>query len=162
LPSALRAQPVSPSFFLFSSPAAHRDLHSFPTRRSSDLELPTDSKEPRVREINVALFPVLVVTLSGDVEESVLYAVADDLQDRIEALPGVLEASIQGKREEIAEIIVDPARMDNYGLSFADLARLVGNNNQLVASEDLDTGAGRFAVKVPGLIESIPDILQLP
>lgn len=125
-------------------------------------ELPTDSKEPRVREINVALFPVLVVTLSGDVEESVLYAVADDLQDRIEALPGVLEASIQGKREEIAEIIVDPARMDNYGLSFADLARLVGNNNQLVASEDLDTGAGRFAVKVPGLIESIPDILQLP
>lgn len=125
-------------------------------------ELPTDSKEPRVREINVALFPVLVVTLSGDVEESVLYAVADDLQDRIEALPGVLEATIQGKREEIAEIIVDPARMDNYGLSFADLARLVGNNNQLVASEDLDTGAGRFAVKVPGLIESIPDILQLP
>ena len=125
-------------------------------------ELPTDSKEPRVREINVALFPVLVVTLSGDVEESVLYAVADDLQDRIEALPGVLEASIQGKREEIAEIIVDPARMDNYGLSFADLARLVGNNNQLIASEDLDTGAGRFAVKVPGLIESIPDILQLP
>ncbi len=73
-----------------------------------------------------------------------------------------LDASIQGKREEIAEIIVDPARMDNYGLSFADLARLVGNNNQLVASEDLDTGAGRFAVKVPGLIESIPDILQLP
>lgn len=125
-------------------------------------ELPADSKEPRVKEINVALFPVMVVTLAGDVEESVLYAVADDLQDRIEALPGVLEASIQGKREEIAEIIVDPARMDNYGLSFTDLARLVGNNNQLVASEDLDTGAGRFAVKVPGLIESIPDILQLP
>lgn len=125
-------------------------------------ELPADSKEPRVKEINVALFPVMVVTLAGDVEESVLYAVADDLQDRIEALPGVLEATLQGKREEIAEIIVDPARMDNYGLSFTDLARLVGNNNQLVASEDLDTGAGRFAVKVPGLIESIPDILQLP
>src|SRR5690606_41927119 len=31
----------SPSFF-FECAAAHRDLHSFPTRRSSDLE-PTDS-----------------------------------------------------------------------------------------------------------------------
>src|SRR5438105_7746628 len=27
------------SFFFFSSFGAHRDLHSFPTRRSSDLEL---------------------------------------------------------------------------------------------------------------------------
>lgn len=125
-------------------------------------ELPTDSKEPRVREINVALFPVMVVTLAGDVNESVLYSVAKDLQDRIEGLPGVLEAAIQGKRDEIAEIIVDPTRIDNYGLSFNDLARLVSNNNQLVASEDLDTGAGRFSVKVPGLIEGIPDILQLP
>ena len=125
-------------------------------------ELPADSKEPKVKEINVALFPVMVVTLSGEVNESALYAVAEDLQDRLEALPGVLEATIQGKRDEIAEIIVDPARMDNYNLSFNDLARLVGNNNQLVASEDLDTGAGRFGVKVPGLIENIPDILKLP
>ncbi|MDK2779379.1 MAG: efflux RND transporter permease subunit [Pseudomonadota bacterium] len=125
-------------------------------------DLPQDTKEPRVKEINVALFPVMVVTLSGQVAESSLYAVAEDLQDRLEALPGVLEAEIKGKREDIAEIIVDPARMDNYGLSFSQLANLVGNNNQLVASEDLDTGAGRFGVKVPGLIENIPDILDLP
>lgn len=125
-------------------------------------ELPEDSKEPRVKEINVALFPVLLVTLSGDVEESVLYAVADDLQDRIEALPGILEANITGKREEIAEIIVDPARMDSYGIAFSDLGRLIGNNHQLVASEALDTGAGRFDVKVPGLLKDVPDILNLP
>lgn len=125
-------------------------------------ELPEDSKEPRVKEINVALFPVLLVTLSGDVEESILYAVADDLQDRIEALPGILEANIIGKREEIAEIIVDPARMDSYGIAFADLGRLIGNNHQLVASEALDTGAGRFNIKVPGLLKGVPDILDLP
>lgn len=125
-------------------------------------ELPQDSDEPKVKEINVGLFPVMLVTLSGSVDESVLYAVADDLQDRLEAIPGVLEASVQGKREEIAEIIVDPAKMDSYGLSFNELARLVGNNNLLVASEALDTGAGRFAVKVPGMIKDIPDILNLP
>lgn len=125
-------------------------------------ELPQDSKEPHVKEINVALFPVLVVTLSGEVSELELYAVASDLQDRLEALPGVLEATVQGKREEIAEVIVDSARMDNYGLSLNELGQLLGNNTQLVASEDLDTGAGRFGIKVPGLIESIPDILNLP
>lgn len=125
-------------------------------------ELPSDSDEPVVKEINVALFPVMIVTLSGDVDESLLYASADRLKDAIETLPGVLSADLVGKREELAEIIVDPARMDNYNLSFAQLATLVGNNNQLVAAGDLDTGAGRFSVKVPGLIEDVNDILNMP
>ena len=89
-------------------------------------ELPKDSDEPLVKEVNVALFPVMIVTLSGDVDESVLYASANKLQEAIETLPGVLGAEIVGKREELAEIIVDPARMDNYNLSFAQLATLVG------------------------------------
>ena len=85
-------------------------------------ELPSESDEPVVKEINVALFPVMIVTLSGDVDESLLYASADRLKDAIETLPGVLSADIVGKREELAEIIVDPSRMDNYNLSFAQLA----------------------------------------
>ena len=125
-------------------------------------DLPADSDEPLVKEINVALFPVMIVTLSGNVDESLLYASADRLQDAIEALPGVLSADIVGKREELAEIIVDPARMDNYQLSFSQLAGLVQNNNQLVAAGDLDTGAGRFSVLVPGLIENVNDILNMP
>ncbi|OUS39236.1 MFS transporter, partial [Oleispira antarctica] len=125
-------------------------------------DLPSDSDEPLVKEINVALFPVMIVTLSGNVDESLLYASADRLKDAMESLPGVLGADIVGKREELAEIIVDPARMDNYNLSFSQLATLVSNNNQLVAAGDLDTGAGRFSVKVPGLIEDVNDILNMP
>src|SRR5438094_6745431 len=36
---------ISPSCFFFSSSAAHRDLHSFPTRRSSDLDIIRDGIE---------------------------------------------------------------------------------------------------------------------
>lgn len=133
-------------------------------QRVSDAKkgLPKDSQEPKVKEINVALFPVMLVTLSGKVSEAELYAVAKDLQDRLETLPGVLEASIKGKRDEVAEIVVNQAKLDNYGLSLGELAGLVSNNNQLVASEDLDMQAGRFGVQVPGLISSISDILNLP
>ncbi|MBM96566.1 MAG: MFS transporter [Oceanospirillaceae bacterium] len=125
-------------------------------------ELPQESKEPRVMEINVALFPIAVVTLSGNVSERELYAVAEDLQDRLEALPGVLEAAVQGKREEIAEIVVDPSQMDNYGLSLNALASLVGNNSTLVASEDIQGEAGRFGVRIPGRVEELGDILDMP
>ena len=125
-------------------------------------ELPEDSKEPRVMEINVALFPIAVVTLSGNVSEQALYAVAEDLQDRLEALPGVLEASVKGKREEIAEIVVDPSKLDNYGLSLNALAGLVSNNSTLVASEDIQGEAGRFGVRIPGRVEELGDILDMP
>ena len=125
-------------------------------------ELPQDSKEPRVMEINVALFPIAVVTLSGDVSERELYALAEDLQDRLEALPGVLEAEVKGKREEIAEIVIDPSQMDNYGLSLNSLANLVSNNSTLVASEDIQGEAGRFGVRIPGRVEELADILDMP
>ncbi len=125
-------------------------------------ELPAETDEPVVQEINLSLFPILVVGVAGNVDERVLVNVSRKLRDRIEAIPGVLEADIQGDRDEIAEIVIDPQRMDSFRLNQAELIQLVGQNNQLVAAGNLDTGAGRFALKVPGLIENVRDILNMP
>ena len=125
-------------------------------------ELPQATDEPKVMEINLSLFPVMVVGLAGNVDERVLFAIAKDLRDRLESITGVLEAKIQGDREEVAEIIIDPAKLDSYNIDQATLFNLINNNNQLVAAGNLDTGAGRFAVKLPGLIESTEDILSMP
>ncbi len=125
-------------------------------------ELPDSSDEPAVHEVNVALFPVLVLSLYGDVPERTLVTVARDLRDKIEGLSGVLEADIAGDREDLLEVLVDPVRMDSYGQSGDDLLRFVSRNNQLVAAGALDSGQGRFAVKVPGLFENVEDVLSLP
>ncbi|WP_320825286.1 efflux RND transporter permease subunit [Reinekea sp.] len=125
-------------------------------------KLPAEADDPTVQEVNLALFPVINISLAGNVDERVLFGVAEDLQERLEALPGILEASINGKREEVAEIIIDPALMSSYNISHAELFNLVSKNNQLVTAGNLDTGAGRFSFKVPGLIETAEDILNLP
>ncbi len=125
-------------------------------------ELPTDTDEPTVNEVNVALFPVLVVTLAGDVPERTLLTLARDLKDQIEGLREVLEADIAGDREEVVEVIVDPLMLDSYGISYQELIDFIWRNNKLVAAGALDSGQGRFAVKVPGLFESAQDVLSLP
>ncbi len=125
-------------------------------------ELPPDTDEPRVTEINVALFPVLSVALSGDVPERTLVRLARDLRDRLETLGGVLEVDIGGDREAVLEVLVDPTVLETYNLSFADVVNSVRRNNQLVAAGALETGAGRMVIKVPGVIEEIDDILTLP
>jgi len=125
-------------------------------------ELPEETDEPSVHEVNVALFPVLVVTLYGEVPERSLVNTARDLRDKLEGLAGMLEADVAGDREDLLEVIVDPVRLEAYNQSPEDLIRMVSRNNQLVAAGALDSGRGRFAVKVPGLFEEVEDVLQLP
>ncbi len=125
-------------------------------------ELPPDTDEPRVQEINVALFPVLTVALAGDVPERTLVRLARDLKDKLETLGGVLEVDIGGDRESVLEVIVDPTVLETYNLSFADVVNSVQRNNQLVAAGALESSAGRMVIKVPGVIEEIDDILNLP
>ncbi|MGM0769020.1 MAG: efflux RND transporter permease subunit [Pseudomonadota bacterium] len=125
-------------------------------------KIPQEADEPRVNEINVSLFPVLSVGLSGPLSERELITVARRLQDAIEGIPEVLEVEIGGDREDLLEVVVDPQVLESYGVDFDQLASLVNRNNQLVAAGSLDTGAGRMAIKVPGVIENIEDVMSMP
>ena len=125
-------------------------------------KLPEEADEPRVNEINVSLFPVLSIGLSGPLSERELIAVARRLQDAIEAIPEVLEVDIGGDREDLLEIVVDPQVLESYGIEFERLASLVTRNNQLVAAGSLDTGNGRMTLKVPGVIENVVDVMSMP
>lgn len=126
------------------------------------VDLPDDTDEPLVEEINLSLFPVIVVTLAGDVPERTLLRLSRELQDRLEALPNVLGAEIAGDRDEVVEIVIDPLKVQSYGLQLEELLDLVGRNNRLVAAGAWDVGQGRFAVKVPGIYENVQDMLRTP
>ena len=126
------------------------------------VELPDDSDEPTVNEVNVALFPVILVTLSGDVDERTLVRHARDLRDKLEGLPGILEVDIAGDREDLMEVIIDPVRLQGFNQSPETLLQFISRNNKLVAAGAMDTGHGRFSVKVPGLFENVEDVLNLP
>ncbi len=124
--------------------------------------LPAAADEPTVNEVNVALFPVLSVSLSGNLPERTLVGIARDFKDKLEALPGVLEANVAGEREEVLEIVVDPVVLETYNVDFNQLFSLIQSNNLLVAAGAIDTGVGRMVLKVPGVIENINDVLSLP
>jgi multidrug efflux pump len=125
-------------------------------------ELPDDADEPTVHEVNLSLFPVLIVSLSGDVPERTLQRLARDLRDKIEGVDSVLEAKISGNREDLVEMVIDPLRLESYGLNADDVGVLIGRSNRLVAAGMMDRGEGRFAINVPGLFEDAGDILNMP
>src|SRR5690606_11006100 len=116
---------------------------------------PTEADEPRVHEVNVALFPVLSIALSGPIPEAELIYIARRIKQELEGIPEVLEVDIDGDRENLLEIVVQPQVLDSYQIDDNHLFDLVSRNNRLIASGSLDTGVGAMPLKVPGVIETI-------
>lgn len=125
-------------------------------------ELPQGVEEPTVNEVNVSEFPVLVVTMSGDLPERVLAQTARELRDRIEEVPGVLEGALQGTRDEQVDVVIDPVKLSSYGLQLDQMIQGVNAGNSLVAAGALQGSEGRYPVKVPSLIENVEDVANLP
>jgi multidrug efflux pump len=125
-------------------------------------ELPAGVDEPSVNEVNLSEFPVLVITLSGDVPERVLARAGRELRDRIEDLPSVLNANLQGVRDDLVEVVIDPGKLATYGLRPDILIAGFAAGNQLVAAGALEGAMGRYAIKVPSLLETAADVANLP
>ena len=130
-------------------------------------EFPASAEEPYILEQTAAGFPILQINLVGqpnadDVPERILFNLAQQIRDDVKALPDVLEAELQGHREELLEVVIDPTKLETYRISNEQLLNTVMRNNRLIAAGSLDTGAGRMAVKVPSVIETAQDIFDLP
>ncbi|CAK3197084.1 multidrug efflux pump [Vibrio crassostreae] len=126
-------------------------------------KLPEDSDEPTVNEVTLASEqPVLSVVLFGTVPERTIVQIAREVGDKLESYRQILEVDIAGDREDIVEIIVDPLLMESYSLDQADIYNLIALNNRVVAAGFVDTGYGRFSVKVPSVFNSLKDVLELP
>ena len=98
----------------FNSKSALADVRAKVDTAKHDL--PRDVDEPQVLEVNLSLYPVLVVGLSGDVPERTLLRIARAAKNAIEQAPGVLSAELRGARDEAVEIILDPTLLNAYGL----------------------------------------------
>ena len=130
---------------------------------SAKPEMPGTIEEPVIRETNTDDFPILQVNIVGNtVPERVLYGLAVDLKDAIETIPEVLDAELQGHREEVLEAVIDANALEAYRIANDELINTIVRNNRLIPAGSLDTGQGRFSVKVPSVIEEARDVFDLP
>ncbi|HEX2254406.1 MAG TPA: efflux RND transporter permease subunit, partial [Thermoanaerobaculia bacterium] len=116
-------------------------------------DFPEEAEEPLLQEINFSDFPILQVNLAGDVGPAVLKSIAEDLQDRIESVPGVLRANVVGGVEREVKVAVDPRRLRLYGLALDDVIDAIGAENVSIPGGDLKLGGLAYAVRVPGEVD---------
>lgn len=121
-------------------------------------ELPEDAEEPTVQEINLSEFPIMNVNLSGDYDEVILKEIAEDLQEKIEAIPTVLGVDLTGGLEREVQVNVDLPKLKYYNISFGDIIGAISNENVTIPGGDITVGTKKFLLRVPGQYEDTAPI----
>lgn len=124
-------------------------------------DLPQEAEDPFVREINISELPIINVALTGDVGLPVLTEIAEDLEDIIETVRGVLDVQIVGGTTREIEIQVDPKRVAQYGISLADLVTITELENVNTPGGALDLGEAKYSMRVPGEFSSPTELFDL-
>jgi multidrug efflux pump len=153
------------SVFLEFDINADKDQALADTRARMDAikaKLPEDAKDPSVHEVDLVGMPIISVAVYGSAPEKELVRRAEQLQDRIEAIPEVREALLSGARDEQLEVRIDLLRLEAYGLTAGQLFDALARNNMVVPGGTLNTGNGSFNLEVPGLITTAEDVYSLP
>jgi CzcA family heavy metal efflux pump len=113
-------------------------------------DLPAELQDdPVIKEVNFSDMPVIRVILSGPFSLRRLQNLAEDMQDRLESIPGVLEARLTGGLEREIHVEFDLDRVRAYNVPFSNIVASLTNSNVNMPGGSMDIGEGKYLVRVP-------------
>ena len=113
-------------------------------------DLPADLQDdPVIKEANFSDMPVIRVVLSGPFSLRRLQNLAEDIQDRLESISGVLEARLTGGLEREIHVEFDLDRVRAYNVPFSSIVGSLTNSNVNMPGGSMDIGEGKYLVRVP-------------
>ena len=146
--------------FGIDKPATIAEIRDLLSR--AEAEFPDGASKATINEFSFSEFPIIVVVLSGKVSDRLLMQVGNEIKDKVEALPEILEVNFNNQRLEMVEVIIDPLQLEAYNVTADELIRVVNRNNQLIAAGEVETDTGAFSVKIPASFENTWDVERLP
>jgi len=113
-------------------------------------DLPAELQDdPVIKEVNFSDMPVIRVVLSGPFSLRRLQNLAEDIQDRLESISGVLEARLTGGLEREIHVEFDLDRVRAYNVPFSSIVGSLTNSNVNMPGGSMDIGEGKYLVRVP-------------
>jgi multidrug efflux pump subunit AcrB len=124
-------------------------------------ELPTGVSSTDVRT-NLTESAGIVISLSGEnYSYEQLASFGEQFKDALMDVDGVSKFNIEGELEKEVKVEVDMEKLDQLGLSLADLDKYLLMQNIEIPSGYLDTEDGKIKLRAPGIFESVSDIENL-
>ncbi|HRU01113.1 MAG TPA: efflux RND transporter permease subunit, partial [Victivallales bacterium] len=114
-------------------------------------DLPDDIDEPTVSEVNLSTdIPVMTIAFFGSDSPKTLKKIVEDIRDKVESVPGVLEAKIFGDLEREIRIEIDVDKLNAYGIPVSEILSIISKENKTSSAGNIDISGGKFQIRVPG------------
>ena len=122
-----------------------------------DVEKPVISNvDPRQGAIGWFMFKPLK---GNDIDPTTLYDFADNyIKPRLERVPGVATSNIFGGRKKQMEVIVDPHRLAQRGITIQQMLLALELENKNISGGDFDEGKRELLVRTLGEYQTTKDI----
>ncbi|RZK41194.1 MAG: efflux RND transporter permease subunit [Pedobacter sp.] len=125
-------------------------------------DLPNDlPDDPVVMDINLSDLPIMYLNISGDFDLKKLKEYADDIQDRIEAMPEISGVDIVGALDPEIQINVDMNKMSAAQISFTDIGNAVGYENLTASGGTVKMDGLRRTLNIKKEFKSAEEIANL-
>jgi len=124
--------------------------------------LPKDVDDPVVLEMTGRQYPIIEVSLSGDLTEHELQRHADLLEDIIEDIKGVARIVKAGYRDRELQILVDPKKMQDYYVSIDEVEQALAQRNVSMPAGKIDTKTTEYSIRTTGeflTAEEVGDVI---
>ena len=113
-------------------------------------DLPADTEDYQVTEINLSEQPLMILNLAGDLGLLGLTELADEVKEEIESIPGILEVRRAGGLEKEIRVYVNPDKMNYYKLALNQVSSSISNENTNLPGGTITMGPTKYMIRVPG------------
>ncbi|MEZ5293826.1 MAG: CusA/CzcA family heavy metal efflux RND transporter [Vicinamibacterales bacterium] len=119
-----------------------------------------DGLEPVLGPVATAFGEIYQYVVTGDGIDAMTAKTAHDweVRTRLRSVPGVSEVNTWGGLSKQFQVVVDPTRLDQYGLALGDVLRAVADNNQSFSGGFIEHHAERYTVRGVGLVTDTHDL----
>ncbi|MEJ2424320.1 MAG: efflux RND transporter permease subunit, partial [Candidatus Thiodiazotropha sp.] len=120
-------------------------------------DLPEEAEEPELSRLETR-FPVISVSLYGEIARGELYAIAEQIKDELITLPGTASVGMAGDREWEIWVVVDPQVLSARGVSLNQIISALRNNLRDLPGGTLKSSNGDIRLRGMGVP---PDPLRM-
>jgi len=140
------------------------DIDRFLNDVKSEIEaittLPEQAEAPTIRQLG-RTDQVVSVAVTGPMTPPALKAYAEQLKDRLQALPNVSQVTVQGFSEHQLRIEIPAYVLHQYGLSMSDIATIIARQNLRLPVGALETRERDILIRFDDQRQSVQALADL-
>ncbi|MDR0401317.1 MAG: efflux RND transporter permease subunit [Treponema sp.] len=121
--------------------------------------LPAGSDTPMIFKFDPSMIPIMGLMVTGNRSPEELREITETtIVPRIEQVPGVATASVNGGREKIIRVEIPQNRLEAYGLTVTQIQQMLAANNQQVSAGTITEGGLSYILTTMGEYSSLEEI----